>query len=154
MTRERSLAAEMKAQIWNELKSRYPESHRQFKLTCKSWSTGGSVDIEWIDGPAYEEVARVVAPFKERTIILISTQRRYSLPFLEAVATKYCQAKKCVMPTLLQNANGTAGIAPATRTELLRGIYECARKMSADELQNSAIVASEDGTVRVESLVL
>jgi hypothetical protein len=133
--REKSLAAEKKAEISALLKNVYPTSYKQFKLKCKSWSTGGSVDIDWTDGPAYDTIMSLVKTLKEKTIILIGCNRHYSQAFLTKVLEEYCAAARCEIPSLIPMSDGTYWTDNDYSKDIpYRDIWLQIRALSAEDL--------------------
>jgi hypothetical protein len=135
----KSLAAEVKMQVQAILKDRYPASYRQFKLKCKSWSTGGSVDIFWTDGPSENAIKNLFARLNVEHIISIGTERRYSVTFITRVAEEYCQCKGCEMPTIITLSDGSAWMDNDYSKKIpYREIFNAMQKLSEDDLHTLA----------------
>jgi hypothetical protein len=135
----KSLAAEVKTQVQAILKARYPESYKQFKLKCKSWSTGGSVDIFWTDGPSENTIKQLFVHLNAEHIISIGTERRYSVAFITRVAEEYCQCKGCEMPTVAIHSDGSAWMDNDYSKNIpYREIFREMQKLSEDDLHTLA----------------
>jgi hypothetical protein len=154
MARQPSLAAEIKQKVLALLKQQYPETFKQFKLKCQSYSTGGAVDIIWIDGPSWEKVRQILAPLAGQTIIHLNAERRYTEHFLQHIATRYSQAKGEEAPAIQVSDEGYASIAISVDNATSRAIHGCAIGLDVADLDDLAFKLESDGSIQRTSLIL
>ena len=146
------LVTEIKQQVLDVLKYRYPQTYKHFRLKCRRWSTGGSIDVLWTDGSAEHEVSNHLASFKDATIISVLTERSYSYHFLHTVTLRYCEARGCAIPTV--EGSDKAYIKHDTPDITIKwDIYKHAAQIDARDLEDIAFVKDEN-TVRMTSLTL
>lgn len=103
----KSHVVEVKEQVIATLKQHYPDRYKAFKFKTDRWSTGGAIDITWIDGPAETDVDKRLASLKAHTGIMIQTHRKYSHGFIHRVAQEYTSVKGCEMPGIVTFQDGT-----------------------------------------------
>jgi hypothetical protein len=154
MARQPSLAAEIKQQVLVLLKQQYPETFKQFRLKCQSYSTGGSVDIIWVDGPSWEKVRQVLAHLASQTIIHLNAERRYTEHFLQHIATRYSQAQGGEIPTIQVSSEGYASVSISVDNATSRAIYGCANGLDVADLDDLAFRLESDGSLQRTSLIL
>src|SRR5436305_6837668 len=133
--RQPSLAAQVKQQVQQALKNKYPqEQYRSFTLACQSWSTGGNVDIRWVDGPTEAEVQRTLKHIEH--VHYLNIHRRFSVHFLQSVTTKYCQVAQVKPPKIEATTEGIGlfGLSPDITVEW--AIYTMAKQIDAADIAN------------------
>lgn len=103
----KSYTIEVKQQVIARIKQHYPDYYKAFRFKSDTWSTGGSVDITWTDGPSEEAIDKLLKPIKEHTTIMLCTHRKYSHGFIHRVAQEYTSVKPCEMPGIVMMSDGT-----------------------------------------------
>jgi hypothetical protein len=133
----KSLVAEIKSQVIALLKTAYPDRYKTFTFKTERWSTGGSVDVTWVDGPAETEVDKHLKTIN--TSIMICTHRKYSESFIHHIAEEYTSVKGCEMPTIEVRGDGTTWFAhDYTRTLPIKEIVLEMRRLDENELATLA----------------
>jgi len=136
MPKQKTLAAEIKDQVKARLKLYYPDV--PFKLKSDSWSTGGSVDVKWVDGPSHHDVSNTLRGIGDGTIIHVQCERYHSAKFLSKVATEYCLCLECDPPAIVEDEDGYAHMDRRFDIMIARKIYEQCQRLKESDIATLA----------------
>lgn len=130
--RQPTLAGEAKKEVFARLKEHYPDFYKHFKLRTESWSTGGSVEVRWIDGPSRDEIKALLEPIRQHySIISISPERDFTELFLTRIAREVCRKNGWELPKIDVAEDGRASITHFCLYFISSGINHVAYKTSS-----------------------